>query len=715
MKGDRLDRAAGGPRRRRGARPAARRGAGAHPRRRAVPQRRVSVIDGTIPFPTPVVLGHEGAGVVERGRRRRDASVKVGDHVVLTTLGNCGALRRLRPRPAHPLPRDRSASCGRRSPSAARRRSSSPTPACSPSTTVVKAETQAVVDRPRRAARAPPALIGCGVLTGVGAVFNRAKVQPRPDRRGHRRRRHRPQRHPGRPPLRRACRSSPSTPTRRRRRLARQFGATHFIDAGRRRRHRRGGQGDLPERRRLRRSSASATRPSSASRSTCSTGAARCVLLGVPKLGTEASFVVNTLYNDKSILGCRYGPARPHHDIPLFVELYKAGRLKLDELVSRPTRSTTSSRRSTTCTTASSPAACSRCPDPEIQGDQSHGIRRVRPAVRAEVRARRRPAWPSTRGSCATSRSASRPTARRQVRVVPASTTSSTSTATCRGPRCTCRPSPRQTERVHVGSAIFNITPKVNHPARVAENGCLARPHHQPPVRVRHRSRDRRRPRCSASTSRASTTPQPMWDETVREIPKMWKPRAYTYEGDWFRMPAREVFPKPNGPSHPAIWVAAGSPPTFAEGGDHGARRVLLHARHSRQDRSADPVLQGRRRQRRARRRLRQRQHHGASPTWCAWRTASKAFETAVEHGHELLHEPADALARQHPEARPNYPVWPDRIPEPTVEQLKKRPRSAMVAVGDPDDCAKAVQRWVDIGADQLCFSPTTNNLPPTS
>ena len=25
----------------------------------------VSVLDGTIPFPTPVVLGHEGAGVVE--------------------------------------------------------------------------------------------------------------------------------------------------------------------------------------------------------------------------------------------------------------------------------------------------------------------------------------------------------------------------------------------------------------------------------------------------------------------------------------------------------------------------------------------------------------------------------------------------------------------------------------------------------------------------
>ena len=37
----------------------------------------VSVVNGTIPFPTPAVMGHEGAGVVEAG---------------------------LRPGPAHPLP-----------------------------------------------------------------------------------------------------------------------------------------------------------------------------------------------------------------------------------------------------------------------------------------------------------------------------------------------------------------------------------------------------------------------------------------------------------------------------------------------------------------------------------------------------------------------------------------------------------------------------------
>lgn len=59
-----------------------------------------------------------------------------------------------------------------------------------------------------------------------------------------------------------------------------------------------------------------------------------CTLVGVPKLGTEAAFVVNALYNNKSILGCRYGAARPHHDFPMIVALYLERRFMLDEMVS---------------------------------------------------------------------------------------------------------------------------------------------------------------------------------------------------------------------------------------------------------------------------------------------------------------------------------------------------------------------------------------------
>src|SRR5438270_569161 len=60
-----------------------------------------------------------------------------------------------------------------------------------------------------------------------------------------------------------------------------------------------------------------------------------CVILGVPKADAEASFLVSGMYMDKGILGCRYGSARPRHDIPMVIDLYRVGRLKLDELITR--------------------------------------------------------------------------------------------------------------------------------------------------------------------------------------------------------------------------------------------------------------------------------------------------------------------------------------------------------------------------------------------
>ena len=56
--------------------------------------------------------------------------------------------------------------------------------------------------------------------------------------------------------------------------------------------------------------------------------------IGIPPQGTEVSVDVNALaYVDRGLLGCRYGSSRPHHDIPLMVELYLSGKLMLDELV----------------------------------------------------------------------------------------------------------------------------------------------------------------------------------------------------------------------------------------------------------------------------------------------------------------------------------------------------------------------------------------------
>src|SRR4051812_15921653 len=49
----------------------------------------LSVLAGTIPWPAPAVLGHEGAGVVA-AVGSAVTHVGPGDHVVLATLASCG-------------------------------------------------------------------------------------------------------------------------------------------------------------------------------------------------------------------------------------------------------------------------------------------------------------------------------------------------------------------------------------------------------------------------------------------------------------------------------------------------------------------------------------------------------------------------------------------------------------------------------------------------
>ncbi|NBE57117.1 zinc-binding dehydrogenase, partial [Streptomyces boluensis] len=60
----------------------------------------------------------------------------------------------------------------------------------------------------------------------------------------------------------------------------------------------------------------------------------QAILLGMTAPKVEASFLPAAMFLDKSILGCRYGSSRPQRDMALYAELYLKGQLLLDELVS---------------------------------------------------------------------------------------------------------------------------------------------------------------------------------------------------------------------------------------------------------------------------------------------------------------------------------------------------------------------------------------------
>jgi S-(hydroxymethyl)glutathione dehydrogenase/alcohol dehydrogenase len=301
----------------------------------------LSVLDGTIPFPPPVVMGHEGAGVVAAvGSEVK--SVEVGDHVVIATLANCGVCR----------------ACATGHPTWCRRslgNISTPftfrdTPTYNFAAASVFAE-QTVVQEvqairiPKDVPLTSACLIACGVLTGVGAVLNRARVRPGETAavfgvggvglnviQGLR--------------LSGATRIVAVDTVADKEALGRQFGATDFVDAS---------AGDAaaavrallpPDRERA----SGALAPSGGatwafdcvghpavlrSALNCLDWGGTAVAIGIPPRGAEVAVDVNELaYVDRGLLGCRYGSARPHHDVPLMVDLYRNGSLLLDELVS---------------------------------------------------------------------------------------------------------------------------------------------------------------------------------------------------------------------------------------------------------------------------------------------------------------------------------------------------------------------------------------------
>jgi NDMA-dependent alcohol dehydrogenase len=298
-----------------------------------------NVISGATPNPLPAVLGHEGAGVVEEVGEGVEA-VALGDHVVLSWLPACGrCFYCLRGRPV--LCDVAMADMFRGTlPGGVLRLSLDGEPLYHYSYLSAFAERCVVPEgccvRIRKDAPLDvAALVGCAVMTGFGAVVNRARVEPGSAVvvfgaggvglsavMGAR--------------LAGARTIVAADPVAFKRETALELGATHSVELGAARELLR----ELTDGRGADVAVDTAGVPGIVAQAYDSVRRGGTVIaVGIPPVGATADLPGPGLpREEKVVTGSFYGSCRPQADMPLVLDLFMEGRLPLDRLVTRTYR-----------------------------------------------------------------------------------------------------------------------------------------------------------------------------------------------------------------------------------------------------------------------------------------------------------------------------------------------------------------------------------------
>jgi len=266
-----------------------------------------------------------------------------------------------------------------------------------------------------------------------------------------------------------------------------------------------------------------------------------------------------------------------------------------------------------------------------------------------------------------------------------------------------------KTQNIHVGSGIINVTPPVNHPARVAERVAM----------LDGLSEGRFEfgvGRGSSSTEQRGFGIQDpeltkkMLDEVMPQFKKMWSENDYSFKGEFFSMPPRNVLPKPYSDPHPPMWIAAGNPSTFEKAARMGVGvlcfttgspetlKPLIEVYKNTIDK-AEPVGD-----------YVNNNIMVTSQMLCledGQRARDIACNMTSGYQNSLVFKYLDTFPK--PEGVPD---WPALIPEPTPETLEQAIQAHLVMVGTPDEVTPAVKAYADAGADQVVFGMLSTTMP---
>jgi len=271
-----------------------------------------------------------------------------------------------------------------------------------------------------------------------------------------------------------------------------------------------------------------------------------------------------------------------------------------------------------------------------------------------------------------------------------------------------------QTERIHLGTGITSLPTTKEHPVRIAERAAM----------MDHITEGRYEfgtGRGAGSHELMSFNTRPdetkaMWNEVIREIPRMWEQLDYEFVGDHFTVPTpHNILPKPHGDGHPAIWVACGNPATFETAGAAGIGAIAFNFDpapslkpriDSYKEAAADPTEI-----------IGQFQNNNVMMTnsVICLEDRDRAREIARGVGRGYLVSMV-ALYHDTIPRKAGFPVWPDppfdltAIDDAALDHLID---GGYMMCGTPDEVAEQIVAYEQVGCDQLVFGMPVEGMQP--
>lgn len=274
----------------------------------------------------------------------------------------------------------------------------------------------------------------------------------------------------------------------------------------------------------------------------------------------------------------------------------------------------------------------------------------------------------------------------------------------------------QNTKQIRVGNGVRLLPPPFNHPARSAEMAAV--------LDIMSNGRydfGVGRSITEAELGGFCIDPEdsrPMLDEVLPEIVRMWTESPYTgFEGKYFRMPERQVVPKPVQDPHPPIWMACTQPSSFDLAADYGigvlafgvgAPGDVVHSLKRYKERVGNPVRQ-----------VGKSVNDAVAPAtlmYCA-QDAEKALEMGAVAALWYGAQTAKLFAPWAGKTVAGYEYYGELVKDPEFVARFLRPLEDAMndeysLIGTPDKVAEGVQAYVDIGADQIVCLVQAGRIP---